>query len=176
MLRAITAGVIGLVVAVLLVSGGSDRQSAAAAQVAPAMAGVWSGDARIVVNWTQARRLPVRVTIQPDGSVTGTIGDAALRDGRFEPNRTAIGRALHVKTDWIIRADHVALERAAELRGRTVRRRRAHDGQPRRRPGVDVARRPGPRARAREAVRSGSNPSSHRSPSARAAPAPCAAR
>jgi hypothetical protein len=72
------------------------------ASIQPAMTGTWSGEARIVVNWTQQKKLPVRVTIAPDGAVTGTIGDATLRDGRLQRNRTAIGRTLHVKTDWII--------------------------------------------------------------------------
>lgn len=67
-----------------------------------AMVGTWSGDSRICVNWTVQRILPVRLTIAADGSVTGTIGDAALRSGRLQVNRNSLERALHWKTDWIV--------------------------------------------------------------------------
>jgi hypothetical protein len=104
MVRALTAGIVAIVVAAVIVIMGADSYvTSAATRVAPEMTGAWTGDARIVVNWTKERTLQVAVTIQPDGSVSGTIGDARLRDGRLEPNRTAIGRALHIKTDWIIR-------------------------------------------------------------------------
>lgn len=73
--------------------------------VAPAMTGAWSGTARIAVNWTIQRTLDVRLTIAPDGQVTGTVGDATLRQGRFQANRGAIGRALSLKTDWIVVGD-----------------------------------------------------------------------
>jgi hypothetical protein len=103
MIRSLTAGVIALIVGFLIVIFGVDRYAVSAEQFAPEMTGAWAGEARIAVNWTKERILRVAVTIQPDGSVSGTIGDATLRNGRFETNRTAIGRALHIKTDWIIR-------------------------------------------------------------------------
>jgi hypothetical protein len=94
------AAVAGLVIAVaVVVTVAADRS------LPPDMAGSWSGDAEIFVNWTAQRTLPVRLVIAPDARVTGTIGDATLRSGRLEPNRTAIGRVLHVKTDWIVRGD-----------------------------------------------------------------------
>ena len=74
-----------------------------AAQAAlPAMCGRWKGDADIFVNWTKARKLPVEIVIAADDRVTGKIGDATILNGRFRPNRGWLGRALHVKTDWII--------------------------------------------------------------------------
>src|SRR5262249_44466142 len=69
-----------------------------------AMAGSWSGDAQIVVSWTRTRALAVHLDILQDGRVTGTIGDARLHHGRLEANRGSLGRALHLKTDWIVRA------------------------------------------------------------------------
>ena len=68
----------------------------------PAMVGHWQGNARIVVNWCQQRGLPIALDIRPDGSVTGKIGDAALRQGHFQRNRGWVGRKLNVKTDYII--------------------------------------------------------------------------
>jgi hypothetical protein len=104
MLRAFTAGIVALVVAAVIVIADADTHvTSAASQIEPAMTGAWTGDARIAVNWTNARTLHVAVTIEADGTAAGTIGDATLRNGRLEPNRTTIGRALHIKTDWIIK-------------------------------------------------------------------------
>lgn len=106
-MRMVTAILVGFVVA-LAIGGAARFEPAAESQgstgaVAPAMAGNWTGDARIVVSWATQKTLPVRLNIAPDGAVSGTIGDAVLRDGRLERNRTALGRMLHVKTDWIVR-------------------------------------------------------------------------
>lgn len=104
MVRAITAGVVGFLIAVLYVLVARADRPADSQGLAPAaMTGAWAGEARIAVNWTTKKSLRVRLAITPDGRVTGTVGDAVLRDGRFAANRTAIGRALHVKTDWIVR-------------------------------------------------------------------------
>lgn len=75
---------------------------AAHADVMPEMAGRWSGHGEIVVSWTTQRQLLVHLTISPDGGVAGTIGDATLIDGRFFQNRGWLGRALDIKTDYII--------------------------------------------------------------------------
>lgn len=75
----------------------------AAAQAAlPAMCGRWKGNADIFVNWTKARTLPVEIVIAADDRVTGKIGDATILNGRFRPNRGWLGRALRIKTDWMI--------------------------------------------------------------------------
>jgi hypothetical protein len=107
MVRAITAGAIALVVAICIAALGAGRlvwdTPEAAGLIEPAMAGSWAGDGQIVVNWTTERTLRVRLAIAADGRVTGTVGDATVKNGRLEANRTAIGRALHLKTDWIVR-------------------------------------------------------------------------
>ncbi len=106
MIRGITAGVVAfIVVTALVVVARADRWMPAGSDGATmaAMAGSWAGEAHIVVSWSTEKTLRVRLTIAPDGRLTGTVGDATLRDGRLEPNRSAIGRALHVKTDWIVR-------------------------------------------------------------------------
>ena len=71
----------------------------------PAMAGRWSGTADIVVNWTTQRTLRVELVIATDGSVTGTVGDAKISAAQLTRNRGALGRALHVKTDYIVTGD-----------------------------------------------------------------------
>jgi hypothetical protein len=81
-------------------------QAVAAMQATPPdMTGAWAGEAEIFVNWTAQRSLPLKLSIESDGGVTGTVGDATLRNGRFEPNRNALERAIHLKTDWIVRGD-----------------------------------------------------------------------
>jgi hypothetical protein len=106
MIRGITAGVLALAVATALMFAGADRWLPAEAHGPGAdMAGSWTGEAEIAVNWTTQRTLRVQLSIGSDRRVSGTIGDAVLRNGRLERNRTAIGRALHVRTDWIIRGE-----------------------------------------------------------------------
>ncbi len=70
--------------------------------VTPAMVGHWEGNARIVVNWCHQKNLSVKVDIHTDGSVSGTVGDAKLTDGRFESNRGWLGRKLNLWSDYII--------------------------------------------------------------------------
>jgi hypothetical protein len=102
-MRLLSGIVAALIAAVIVMSTRFDAGALGTSEsVAPAMIGTWSGIARIVVNWTEQKKLPARVTITQDGTVTGAVGDATLRDGRLHRNRTAIGRALNVKTDWII--------------------------------------------------------------------------
>ena len=106
MFRGIVAGVIAFVgaMAIVFVARADRGTPAAASPLSPAaMAGFWSGEARIVVSWATEKTLRVTLSIAPDGRVTGTIGAAVLRNGSFESNRTAIGRALRIKTDWIVR-------------------------------------------------------------------------
>jgi hypothetical protein len=69
------------------------------------MTGTWTGSARIAVNWTVQRTLGVRLTITPDGLVSGVVGDAMLRHVRLERNRGSLARALNWKTDWIVIGD-----------------------------------------------------------------------
>ena len=77
--------------------------SAGGAQaVRPEMVGKWAGTADIFVNWTKARTLPVKIEIAADDRVNGKIGDAKIVNGRFRSNRGWLGRALHIKTDWMI--------------------------------------------------------------------------
>jgi hypothetical protein len=75
---------------------------AANSPVTPAMVGHWEGNARIIVSWCQQKNLAVKVEIHADGSVTGTVGDAKITEGRFEPNRGWLLRKLNWSCDYII--------------------------------------------------------------------------
>lgn len=106
MIRIITTVAVAFALAFTIVAFGVNGTHAQSAEGTPAaMTGTWAGDAQIFVNWTVQRTLPVRLAMASDNRVSGTVGDASLRNGRLERNRTAIGRALHVKTDWIVRGD-----------------------------------------------------------------------
>ena len=70
--------------------------------VSEAMVGHWKGQARIIVAWCQQTNLPMELQIASNGQVTGTIGDATLKDGRLKRNRGSLGRKLNLKTDYII--------------------------------------------------------------------------
>jgi hypothetical protein len=75
---------------------------AAESVVTPAMVGHWEGNARIVVSWCHQTNLPVKMDIHADGSVTGTVGDAKLTEGRFQKNRGWLGRELNLWSDYIV--------------------------------------------------------------------------
>lgn len=93
-----SAGFLGLLI-VLLTSWtllADDRM------VTAEMAGRFEGKAKIVVDWTQQKELPVVLKIGGAGSVSGKVGDATLKNGRLARNRGAIGRKLNIKTDYIV--------------------------------------------------------------------------
>jgi hypothetical protein len=66
------------------------------------MVGHWEGNARILVSWCQQKNLTVKLDIHPDGSVSGTVGDANLTEGRFQENRGWLGRKLNLWSDYIV--------------------------------------------------------------------------
>ena len=70
--------------------------------VTPAMVGHWEWNARILVSWCQQKNLTVKLDIHPDGSVSGTVGDANLTEGRFQENRGWLGRKLNLWSDYIV--------------------------------------------------------------------------
>jgi hypothetical protein len=71
--------------------------------VTPAMAGRWSGNARVTDSWCRQTNLPVALDIHPDGTVSGKVGDARIRAGYIARNRGWLGRTLNVKTDYVVR-------------------------------------------------------------------------
>ena len=94
---------IGLIMASLFLMGTLPHAGFAGEPVvSPQMAGAWKGEAKIIVTWCKQKTLPIQVNILKDGTVTGTIGDATLQNGKLRKNRGAIGRKLNIKTDFII--------------------------------------------------------------------------
>ncbi len=81
--------------------------SCARSPVAPtaAMVGHWEGKAEVSINWCNAKELPVSLTIAPDGTVTGKVGDATLKDGRLYPNPGKPPKGFTLRTGHVIEAD-----------------------------------------------------------------------
>jgi hypothetical protein len=69
------------------------------------MVGHWEGNARIIMTWCRQTNLSVNLDIHADGTVSGTVGDAKLNKGRFQRNRSSLGRKLNLATDYIITGD-----------------------------------------------------------------------
>jgi len=76
--------------------------------------GHWEGSARIIMTWCHQTNLLVKLDIEADGSVTGTVGDARLMEGRFLKNRGGLGRKLNIEIDYIIKGHLDGLIVAAE--------------------------------------------------------------
>jgi hypothetical protein len=94
--------------------------SAARAQVAtPPMVGSWHGDARIIVNWTKQRTLPVRLVVHADDRVTGTVGDAQLADGVLVRYRADDTHTFRWKTEYLVDANLIGPVSRAENIWRT---------------------------------------------------------
>lgn len=64
-------------------------------------AGEWRGTARIWMPDQTQLPLPLHITIGPDGTVRGSMGQARVK-ARFEWNRSWLGRALHLRSDYVI--------------------------------------------------------------------------
>ena len=46
--------------------------------------------------------VPIKLDIDSDGNVSGTVGDAVLENGKLKVNRNLIGRYFNVKSDYVI--------------------------------------------------------------------------
>ena len=93
------------VCAVAVLSGCASMQGKPGVLPDPALAGQWSGQVRVVVDWCGRSHLPVRLTIHPDATVDGSVGDAVLVGGVVKAGRGSVARFLHMGRDYIIVAD-----------------------------------------------------------------------
>ena len=53
-------------------------------------------------SWQAAGTVPVAFLIHPDGSVTGTVGEAAIAEGRIVYGRSWFGRLLHINAPYLV--------------------------------------------------------------------------
>jgi hypothetical protein len=70
----------------------------------PAMVGHWEGKAEVAVNWCTAKELAVSFTIAANGSVTGKVGDATLKEGHIYPNPGKQPTGVMLQTKYVIEA------------------------------------------------------------------------
>lgn len=67
------------------------------------MVGTWQASLTTVSRQPLADAIPVAFTIGPDGSVSGSIGNATLTNGQFVRNRSWFGRLMNWRTEYMIR-------------------------------------------------------------------------
>jgi len=65
--------------------------------------GTWSANLTTVTRQPLQDEIPVVFTIGPDGSVSGTVGNAALTSGQILPNRSWFGRLMNWRAPYEIR-------------------------------------------------------------------------
>ena len=91
-----------LVLAALASCAGGERLTATPAS----LEGVWRGEAIIGLTWADKdQRLPLEFQIGSDGRVSGKVGGATLKNGLLAANRGSFGRAIDIKTDYIVRGE-----------------------------------------------------------------------
>ena len=78
------------------------------------MVGTWYANLTTMSRQPLSATIPVVFTIDPDGSVSGTIGNARLTGGQLVPNRSWFGRLMHWRTSYLIRG---ALSQVVESEG-----------------------------------------------------------
>lgn len=95
-----------------------------------ALVGRWFGHAELTVPWTVQRVLDVQFDIHPDGSVSGTIGDALVADGHVYSD-SRVARALRLGREFaiegrlagpIIRAERIQRDRVHVTLDRVIER------------------------------------------------------
>jgi hypothetical protein len=67
------------------------------------LVGTWQASLTTVSRQPLPGAIPVAFTIGPDGSVSGSIGNATLTNGRFVRNRSWFGRLMNWRTEYQIR-------------------------------------------------------------------------
>lgn len=76
-------------------------QDAIVDSVPTVLVGRWEGTAALD-SGLLAVGAPVRLTIARDGTVTGTVGDATLRNGRMARNPSVFSRLFGLGTKWMV--------------------------------------------------------------------------
>jgi hypothetical protein len=72
------------------------------------MVGTWYANLTTVSRRSLPDAIPAVFTIGPDGSVSGTVGNAALTNGHLVVNRSWFGRLMNWRTDYVMRGNVVA--------------------------------------------------------------------
>ena len=76
--------------------------------------GAWHGVPARVPAELAANPISVEFTIQPDGSVTGAVGEATLTAGRITYGRSWFGELLHINSPYIITGQLSSVVRVSE--------------------------------------------------------------
>ena len=63
------------------------------------LSGHWTGSAQVIVQWAKQTDLPIDLRIEPDGRVSGTVGDARLVDARLRTQGLGSPLRVHGKLE-----------------------------------------------------------------------------
>lgn len=91
-----------LILPLLLAGAAPPEESPAPRALAAGIVGTWEGHAAVRSPSVPPAGIPVTLTIAADLRVTGTVGDAVLKEGRFRENRGPVGRLFRLGTEFMI--------------------------------------------------------------------------
>ncbi len=69
------------------------------------LVGTWAGTANNTHVTPKNAPMPLTLIVSEDGSVTGTLGTASVKNGAIKRNRGKLGKRLNMKSDFLIYAD-----------------------------------------------------------------------
>ncbi len=70
-----------------------------------ALIGTWKGQATPVVAWVRADRISIELTIRPDGTVAGHVGDAQISESHIIAGRGNVRASMGWGRDYIVQAN-----------------------------------------------------------------------
>ena len=73
--------------------------------IPPALVGTWVGSASNTHVTPNNTPMPLTLVVSEDGSVTGTLGTAIVKNGTIRKNRGKLSKRLNMKSDFLIYAD-----------------------------------------------------------------------
>jgi hypothetical protein len=76
------------------------------------MIGLWEGQGKIIINWCKKKTLPVSITINTEGKVSGKVGDSPIKNGILRQNSKIL--RFFGNSAYLITADLVDLIIAEE--------------------------------------------------------------
>jgi len=68
------------------------------------LVGTWTGETQPVVDWVEAREIPVTLTIHRSGEISGRVGDADIVGGIVKPGRGWVLKMLGWGREFVAKA------------------------------------------------------------------------
>ena len=100
MKKRIGFGLCVAIATILVAAGGCQDKT-----IPPELVGKWIGSARNTHITPTNAPMPISLFVSADGTVTGTLGTAIVKNGTIKKNRGKLGRRFNMKSDFLIYAD-----------------------------------------------------------------------